>query len=139
MIVHRGNSDNSIIQIHGSISPADSTSYVLGGIGITATSGGGVTNVYIPRAGTITKAYIHQLVSPTLGTTETSTVSVRLNNSTNTTITSIFQQDQTTETFSNTSLSIAVVAGDFVEILWVTPAWVTNPTIVYIGVSLLLE
>ena len=64
----------------------------------------------------------------TAGTTETSTASIRLNNTTDTTISSAVNLSSNPYAVSNTSLNVAVVAGDYIEIKWVTPTWVTNPT-----------
>ena len=120
-------------------SPADATTYFLGswdGQGFQTT--GGNRRVYIQRAGKITKADVFMVVASP-GSNETSTMSVRVNNSTDTTISSSIEANSSTEHFSNNSMSVSVAVGDYVEIKWVTPTWVTNPTGVYIKVRLFVE
>lgn len=109
-------------------SPADATAYyfglLFGGPMLTTT---GFRRIYIPRAGTITKIYLSGGCSA--GTTEQSTISFRLNDTTDTTIVSTLVIANPIIA-SNAALSIAVAAGDFFEIKWVTPTWVTNPTLI---------
>ncbi len=88
--------------------------------------------VYIPRAGTVTKIY--GTVGGTNGavvSNEASIASFRLNNTTDTTISSSIDLTGYSATnpiqFSNTGLSVAVVAGDYFQIKFVTPTWATNP------------
>jgi hypothetical protein len=50
-----------------------------------------------------------------------------LNGSTDTTISSAVTNDATSAVFSNSALSIVVAAGDYIEVKWVSPTWVTNP------------
>lgn len=73
------------------------------------------------------------------GDDEQSTLNLRLNNSTNTAI--ITNLDLSANfVISNSALSIAVVAGDFVEIQWPTPTWsTTNPTSVFFFGNIFLE
>jgi len=140
MEISRGNRDTSIITISGSnwATPTDATTRYIGILGLTA--GAAVFNAcYFPRAGVVTTVYINSIVAGTLGTTETSTFSFRLNDTSDTTITSSFQNDQSTEVFSNTSLAIVVAAGDFFEFKWVTPTWSTNPTNWFLAATLLVE
>jgi len=115
--------------------PADSTTYYsdIGFAGITTADR---QRIYIPQAGTITKAYVSVATGGTLGTTETSTLSLRLNNTTDTTITSSLANNALTVGYSNTALSIAVAAGDYIQLKWPTPAWATNPTNVEISAFL---
>ena len=108
-------------------SPVDSTTYYLGGKGVqdgNAARG----RIYIPVSGTIVYADFNSYVGTTLGSAETSSAWVRLNNTTDTLISDAIQQDAVYEQFVNSALSIAVTAGNYVEIKWTTPAWGTNPT-----------
>jgi len=110
-----------------SFGPVDATTYYLGAQptvtpGVVASG----RRIYIPRAGTVTSVYI--VFTGTTGSSETSTVSFRLNNTTDTTISSSVDLSASPAVYSNTALSIAVAAGDYFEIKWVTPTWVTNPT-----------
>lgn len=114
------------------VSPADSTTYY-----ISAFPGQGLTTVAanqkirIPRTGKILAVYLDGIC--TTGTTENSTVSFRLNDTTDTTISSVVKFSASPFSFSNTALSIAVTAGDYYNIKIVTPAWATNPTGIFMN------
>ena len=126
----------------GSVSfdPADGTSYYVGEQYTAApgTSGAGGRRIYIPRTGTIIRAYITFVNAGTLGTNETSTAAIRVNNTSDTTISASVTNDSAVTAFNNTSLSVNVNAGDYIEIKWTTPTWATNPTTVYIHGSVLI-
>jgi hypothetical protein len=123
--------------------PADSQTYFLTfGIntsftGITA-SGNAATRFYIPIAGTITKCYGNIGVAGTLGSAQNCTVAIRLNNTTDTNVTTTLQLTAVSNLFNNTALSIAVVAGDYIEVKFTGPAWTTNPTTVRAAISILI-
>ena len=109
--------------------PADSTTYFGGGfpsfpVGTTAVR----FNVAVPQAGTITKGTAAVKVEGTLGSSENIAISVRLNNTTDASITSVGRASARVQTYSNASMSLAVAAGAALELKIVTPAWVTNPT-----------
>lgn len=113
-------------------SPADATTYYFGcllGTGVTTTEGR--RKMRIPRAGTITR--IDLFINCSTGSSETSTISFRLNGTTDTTISSAVNLGATPFEANVTGLSIAVAAGDYFEIKWVTPTWATNPTAVNIS------
>ena len=110
-----------------SVNPADGTTYYFGAfphvaLGTTPA----IQRLYIMRAGTVVAADV--FMTCTTGTSETSTISFRLNNTTDTTISSAAALNASPFHVQNTALSIAVVAGDYFEIKWVTPTWVTDPT-----------
>lgn len=118
-------------------SPADATTYYFGswenlGMNTTAYE----RKIYMVRAGTIVGADV--LFRQSAGSGETSTMSIRLNNTTDTTISAAITNNATETHFSNTGLGITVAVGDAIEIKWVTPTWVTNPTAVYCQVRLLI-
>lgn len=104
-----------------------------GNAGLLTTQG--ATRMIVPYACTVTKAYVTVTRSGgTTGTTETSTVALGVNNvftPINSAVTS-----NATATFSNTSMSVAVNAGDYIEFRWATPAWATSPTNVSMSVDL---
>jgi hypothetical protein len=77
--------------------------------------------IYIPKSGTITGGQIYFKVTNATST-QTWTLSIRLNNTTNTTFAST-ADNSLDKVFSATGLSIAVVAGDYIEITTTTPAW----------------
>jgi hypothetical protein len=82
---------------------------------------------FIPKNGTITSAYVAYYNKVSNGTAETSTVSIRLNDTSDTTISASVVNNATSAVFSNTGLSISVSQGDFITVKWVAPAWATNP------------
>lgn len=120
--------------------PADGTTYYIGSsfFPLAATTGG-ISAIRIPKAGTVKSVYVEVKNRGTLGTTETSTISLRKNNTSDTTISASFITSTTPNAFSVTGLSVAVVAGDYLEIKWVTPTWVTNPTTVDIWGIIYIE
>jgi len=107
---------------------ADATTYYMGSrAGNTISTLEAGARIYIPQSGTVTKIYIQFVNLTSNGTSETSTIYFRLNDTTDTTISSAITNDATTTTFNNTALGIAVSAGDFFTLKWVTPTWATNP------------
>lgn len=124
-------------------SPADSTTYYYGG-----NFGGGpgttadLARIYIPKTGTIKAAYV--FFNQAAGASaETSSLSIRLNNTTDYLISSSVVNNAASTAVNSTSLNsgngIAVSAGDYVELKWATPAWATNPTSVRPSVILYIE
>ncbi len=140
MEIHRGSSDTQIYQFHSSYQTplADATSYYVGGsvFSITTASFSGIDFL---KAGTVTSINLKMYVWYG-GSNETSTISFRLNDSSNTTISSAVDCDDawTLQDFTITP-NIAVVAGDYFEILWVTPTWATNPDGALIWGTVLVE
>lgn len=111
------------------ISPLDATTYYTGSFSNLGTAtADGERRIYIPKTGTIKAVQLYFLNTGTLGTTEPSTMSIRVNSTTDYTISSAIVVDARNKTFSNSSMSVPVTAGDYIEIKWVTPTWVTNPT-----------
>ena len=120
----------------GAFNPADATTYYFGNIPAAPVTGSTNRPLWIPRAGTI-KAIYGSAVMAGLGTTENSTLSFRLNDTTDTAITTTLDLSAARVDFSNVALSIAVAAGDWCSIKWATPTWVTNPTsLVFIATAL---
>jgi len=112
-----------------SINPADGTTYYFGAFPhVTLGTTAAVNRLYIMRAGTIVAADLFMVC--TTGTSEASTISIRLNNTTDTTLTAAVNLSSSPFHAQNTALSIAVVAGDYIEFKWVTPTWATDPTAV---------
>jgi len=126
---------------NGSFAPADATTYYVSSTRLATlpTTSGGSTRLYIPKAGTIKAAYGTINVAGTLSSGEDSTVAIRLNDTTNTNISTTVETNATNNAFSNSSLSINVAAGDFIDILLITPTWTTNPTSVDMAVSIYIE
>lgn len=115
------------------------TYFLIQGFGtdLVTVSGSTGAKFFILKTGTITKFYgvASILPSGTLGSNENVSVILRLNNTTDTTITSTLQLTARANTFNNTGLSIAVTQGDYVEIKVVCPTWATNPSTVTFGSS----
>ncbi len=96
-----------------------------------------VSRLYIPRAGSIVAATIYGRAG-TAGTNESWTLSIRLNNTSDTTIQALASNSQD-RVWSNTSLAIAVAAGDYIEIKSVNPTWATNPANLVWSGTIILE
>jgi hypothetical protein len=125
-------------------SPGSGQTYYLqnGGINITAITtahANAGTIIYIPKAGTIKAAYGVVTVGGTTSSGEDSTIGYRLNNTTNTNIATTVETNAAVNAFSNNALSTSVALGDYIEVFFTTPTFVTAPTIVYISVSLYIE
>ncbi len=103
------------------------TTYYLGGK-LVQDGNAARARLYFPVAGTIIAADFCSYVGTTLASAQTSSAWVRINNTTDNLISNAIQQDAIWERFVNSSLSIAVSAGDYFEIKWTTPAWGTTPT-----------
>jgi len=122
------------------ISPADATTYYFGiWSGLAPQTTAGISRLYIPKTGAIKAAYGYINVAGTLGSTENTTFNIRLNNTTDTLISNTVVLNASSVVFSNTSLNIAVTAGNYVEIKMTGPTWVTNPTTVRPSVVLYIE
>lgn len=130
------------IGLYGGVAtPVQNTNYYFGAPVQVSTSSMTTTatrrRFYFPSAGTITKAYVTVVNDGgTAGTSETSTLYIRLNNSTDTSISSSIVTNST-GTFNNTGLSLAVSAGDYIELKWATPTtYSTAPTNIEMSVQL---
>lgn len=112
-------------------SPADSTTYfasVQQGFNTTNDSSIRGIRVIVPKTGTITKVY-GALHVATAASNENVSVKLYVNGSNAADITTTLQATtQFNNPFSNTGLSVAVTAGDYIQLVVVTPAWATNPT-----------
>lgn len=108
--------------------PADGATYAILNGDTPSTLGAVAYKTYICNSGTITACYGSLTVAGTLGSTQNATIAIRLNNTSNTNVTTTLQFNNASATFSNTGLSISVVAGDFISFLLICPTWTTNPT-----------
>lgn len=118
--------------------PGDGVVYYIGSrnLALSASTGAGNNRIYIPKAGTIVYARVWWVQNA--GTSETSTISVRLNNTTDTAISTGVVNNATNTTVSAT-LAITVAEGDYVELKWECPTWATNPTGCTVQWSLLIQ
>ena len=93
--------------------------------------------ILIPKTGTIKGGQIY--IRTSVGTTtENWTLSIRLNNTTNTTFATV-ATTALEKIFGTTSLNISVVAGDFIEIITSTPAWLTPPGASFIYGTIIIQ
>jgi hypothetical protein len=114
---------------HAATSPADSTTYFVGGLiaVIPTITSQSRFRIESPITGTFDRLRVVQQMG--LGTTENATI--KLNNKTagtSVTLSSTFQYDNVVKLY--TSIGLAVTIGDELEIEINTPIWVTNPTVV---------
>ena len=116
---------------------AANSTYYFGIPVLTVQALANLRRVYIPASGTITGGQIYMRASSSTSN-QTWTISIRLNNTTNTTFASTANTSQD-KVFSATGLSIAVVAGDYIEITTTTPAWTTAPGSTYIYGSIFIQ
>lgn len=119
------NKNTTLISRSTSTTPADNTTYYSGFF--TSSTTANAQPITIPVTGTIKKIHFNIVNTGTLGSSTTSSVYLRLNDTTDTLISSAVTTSQVEKTFINSSLSIAVNAGDTFEIKWITPNWPTNP------------
>lgn len=107
--------------------PADATTYYIGAVqGNAPDSIADKKRVYIPQAGLIKKISVAFFNITGNGTTEQSTISLRVNNTTDHEISAVVDNSGT-YAILKADLAIPVVAGDYFEFKWVAPTWVTNP------------
>jgi hypothetical protein len=114
-----------------------SNTYYFGIPTFAATTASAQRKILIPKSGTIKGGQIY--VRTSVGTTsENWTLSIRLNNASNTTFATV-GTTALEKVFGTTSLNIAVVAGDFIEIITSTPAWVTGPGSSFIYGTIIIQ
>ena len=124
----------TILVNHAGTSFADSTTYYIGLGGYAASTIANIRNVFVPFTSTLTNVFITAGATNAASTQDT-TVYFRLNNTTDTLLSSTVkfsggnaQANGTILPYSISGLSVSVTAGDFFEIKLVTPVWTTNPT-----------
>ena len=121
-----------------SANPIASTTYYIRQGSWANTNASSATNrLYFPSAGTITKIYGAFTVNTTLASAQNCTLSLTLNNSSDTTISSTLQFNAIEVPF-NATVSIAISAGDYVTFKLATGAWTTAPTNVFFSGSVLI-
>ncbi len=124
------------------VSPADSTTYGIAPIltnWLNTSFTFPIFRIYIPNNCIIKSLNGNFNVHNTLATNENTTFQIRVNGTTITDVSTTVQMSATENPFSNSSLSISLVAGDYIEFLVLTPAWATNPTGVYLSFSMYAE
>jgi hypothetical protein len=112
--------------------PVDSQTVYFGMLPKAPITTANVSRVYVRKAGTIKIAEIYTY-SGTAGTAENWSLYIRKNNTTDYLIATL-ALNTNMRVFTNTSLDIAMAAGDYFEIKGVQPLWATNPaTCIYAG------
>lgn len=118
-------------------SPADNATVYFGMLPKAPITTANVSKVYIRKAGTIRIAEIY-CYSGTAGTNQTWSLYIRKNNTTDYLIATLSVATNE-RIFSNTNLSIPMIAGDYFEIKGVQPTWSTNPATTIYGGYVYLE
>lgn len=118
-------------------SPADGQTIYFGQLPKAPVTAAATSKIYIPRNGTIKRAYIY-CYSGTAGTAENWSIYIRANNTTDTLIETI-GASASERIFNNEALSIAVTTADYIEIKGVQPTWATNPLTTIYGGYLYIE
>ena len=116
---------------------ADATTYYLGQFTDVISTNALNSVVYVPYNCTLVGWSFSGRVQTTAASAETSTISVRLNNTTDVLLSSAISYSAASGFNNQTgTVSSNLKAGDFINIKLVTPTWVTNPTNVGSGVTL---
>lgn len=131
----------------GGYNPADSTPFYFGLFYVptgdpttTAPTAAGGIAVSMVSPGTIREVYMTIVSGGVLGTTETGTGAIRVNNGTDHTVfNNTLQWNAITQAYSATGLSIPLAAGDFFSFKITPPAWVTNPTVTFYGAQIIVS
>jgi len=113
--------------------PLDSSNYYFGGNpAVGPATVALLQRIYFAKAAVIRRADINWYEGTVVGTNENISIYIRLNDTTDTLIQTVGAA-AASKIFTNAALTIAIAAGDYIEIKIVTPAWVTNPTNVCVG------
>ncbi len=116
-----------------SFSPADATTYYAGWpLALAPTTTANIRRVLVPQPGSVRTVCFSFANNSILGTAETSSVFLRLNNATDTTLSTAVTNDVMPTTYCTTGLAVPVVVGDSLELKWTTPTWATNPSNLHI-------
>jgi hypothetical protein len=119
--------------------PLDVTTYYWGGLPVALpVTTGGKAPMYIPKAGRVRRVEV-VMYSTTIGTAETSSLSLRVNDTTDYLISAVIKNDVAVERFFNAMLGALLKGGDFIELKWVTPTWTLNPLSVIGTATLYIE
>lgn len=123
-----------LVGIARNVNPSDGQTYYFGQpeqAGLTTTAA--IRRMYVKSTGGTIKTvrlYLYNNAG-TQGSNEQFTIYLRLNNTTDTTLTTTATMDAAANTANYievTGLSLAVVRGDYLEFKFVAPTWATNPT-----------
>ena len=112
------------------VNPADSVNQFFGSYFANSSTPGtiGTVKMFVPKSGTVKSVIVSGYAVTTIGSAEDWEMQLDVNSTTQTTIATVSTTGDRQRTWSNTSMNVAVNAGDFIEIRSVNPAWATNPT-----------
>lgn len=118
-------------------SPADSTTYFFStSFSFNPVTGESTAGINFPHC-FVRKAVVTVSVFGTLASAEDVAFSIRKNSSDEESIGNI-KFNTATQTLTNPSMNFHISDGDRVYVKFVTPAWVTNPTLVFYSTTLFL-
>lgn len=124
----------------GRLSPADSTTYYIGGLfALAPSTTANIARIVIQKAGTITRCNICFNNGGTLGSGETFSAYLRVNNTNDYLISSNCTTNTAWQYQANTNMNISVSASDTVEVKIIFPAYVTNPTNVMVYGTFIID
>ena len=123
--------------VSNEFNPADATNYYVGSIPHITGTTPDINRIYIPKSGIIKAVYVY-FYNGTAGSSETSTVSIKINSTIFVNVGSV-QNNSTSTYLGNTSIDRSVSQGDYLEIKWTTPDWTTNPTDVSLSYVVYIE
>jgi hypothetical protein len=113
-------------------SPTDAQTIYFGNLPKAPVTTAATSKIYIPKTGTIKRAEIY-CYSGTAGTNENWSLYIRYNNATDYLIQTV-GVSASERIFTNSSLTISVTAGSYIEVKGIQPTWATNPlTTIYGG------
>lgn len=122
-------------------SPLDSTTYYFGNFIAVPQSFEPFVRIYIPFDCTIKSIYLAAFMYTTAASSENVSVYIRVNNSTDHTLSTTWKWDvvNTDNLLLVSGLAIALSAGDFISIKIVTPNFATNPATTYHKATIFYE
>lgn len=110
------------------INPADASTYYFGALNLVPqTTNNASQSFYVVSAGTITSAMVRMWADTAVGTAESISVYIRVNDTTDYLVAAVGSATAA-RVFSNIGLNIPVTAGDTFSFKAVFPTWATNPT-----------
>ena len=111
-------------------SPADSVTNYLGILPNAPSATAGVSKIFIPTEGNLSKAYVNEY-SGTAGTAEAYSYYVNINGTA--TLINTIAVAVSARFFDNSSLALPVYRGNYLEFKRIHPAWATNPLTNIVG------
>lgn len=131
----------------GAANPADANFLYYGALtthtaSAVAGSSAAIARLYIPQDGRIIEARTTIYVAATAGSTETGTIAIRVDNTTDHVIHDPVSWDVSTTAvkhYENAALSIDVTSTQYVMLKVTCPTWATNPTTVFFNTQLVVD